>query len=154
VDEREAGYETGGLHVKAGSLRAARSSLLPTLSKLISGVSDVSWTNSIWLASVPLLTYGMMVARSRFLWFPLHPLGFLMCLTYPIQRLWFSTFWAGWPSAHHALRRQRHLSQGDPALPGPGAGRRRHDAGVAGHRRLAGTHRSPADARLKIESRR
>ncbi len=40
-------------------------------------------------------TYALMLARSRFLWFPLHSLGFLMSLTYPMNRLWFSIF-LGW----------------------------------------------------------
>jgi hypothetical protein len=37
----------------------------------------------------------MTVARSRFLWFPLHPLGYIVATGYPIQRLWFS-FFLGW----------------------------------------------------------
>lgn len=38
---------------------------------------------------------GRSLARSRFLWFPLHPLGYLLCLTYPMNMLWFSIF-TGW----------------------------------------------------------
>ena len=41
------------------------------------------------------MTYGLMLARSRLVWFPLHPLGFLMSLTYPMHRLWFSIL-LGW----------------------------------------------------------
>ena len=48
-----------------------------------------------WLGFDGFFTYTLMLARSRFLWFPLHPLGFLMSLTYPMNRLWFSIF-LGW----------------------------------------------------------
>lgn len=34
-------------------------------------------------------------ARSRFLWFPFHPIGYLMHLTFPIKMFWFSIFF-GW----------------------------------------------------------
>jgi hypothetical protein len=37
----------------------------------------------------------MMVARSRFLWFPFHPLGYLVSVSYPMTSMWFSIFF-GW----------------------------------------------------------
>jgi hypothetical protein len=89
------GYENSGLALEGWFAQGGAQQPATNAQQLINGVSDVSWTNSIWLGIGALLTYGMMVARTRFLWFPLHPLGFLMCLTYPIQRLWFSTF-LGW----------------------------------------------------------
>jgi hypothetical protein len=89
------GYENGGLALESWFAQGGAQQPGGNAQQLINGVSDVSWTNSLWLGLGAILTYGMMVARTRFLWFPLHPLGFLMCLTYPIQRLWFSTF-LGW----------------------------------------------------------
>ncbi len=41
------------------------------------------------------MAHGMMWARAHFLWFPLHPLGLMMGLSYPVSRLWFSIFF-GW----------------------------------------------------------
>jgi hypothetical protein len=89
------GYENGGLSLEGWFSQGGAQQPAQNANQLIAGVSDVSWTNWIWLGMGALMTYGMMLARSRFLWFPFHPLGFLMCLTYPIQRLWFSTF-LGW----------------------------------------------------------
>jgi Na+-translocating ferredoxin:NAD+ oxidoreductase RnfD subunit len=37
----------------------------------------------------------MTLARSHLVWFPLHPLGLLMSLSYPMSRLWFSIV-LGW----------------------------------------------------------
>jgi hypothetical protein len=42
-----------------------------------------------------LLTYGIMMARSRLLWFPLHPVGILMCVPFAMYSMWFSIF-LGW----------------------------------------------------------
>jgi hypothetical protein len=33
--------------------------------------------------------------RQAFVWFPLHPVGFIMMQTYPMKTLWFSTL-IGW----------------------------------------------------------
>ena len=62
---------------------------------MIEGVRDASYLNAVWLAIGGLVTFGMIVARSRLLWFPLHPIGYLMCLSYPMYTLWFSIF-LGW----------------------------------------------------------
>ena len=37
----------------------------------------------------------MVFARSRFLWFPFHPLAYIASAGYPITRLWAS-FFIGW----------------------------------------------------------
>ncbi len=57
--------------------------------------NDPISTNWLWLGIGALLTYGMMVARSRMLWFPFHPMGYLMGLTYPTKTFWTSIF-IGW----------------------------------------------------------
>jgi hypothetical protein len=42
-----------------------------------------------------LFTGWLVKMRQRFVWFPFHPVGFIMMQTYPMKRLWFSTF-LGW----------------------------------------------------------
>lgn len=89
------GYEHGGLQLQKwlgewGPQGAARNA-----EALSRPAQNVSWTNWIWLALGGALTYGMMLARSRFAAFPFHPIGYLMCLTYPMQALWVSIF-LGW----------------------------------------------------------
>ena len=66
-----------------------------TARALIGGARDLNAFNVFWLGVGMLVTYGITVARSAFLWFPLHPLGYLTCLTYPMTMLWFSIF-VGW----------------------------------------------------------
>ena len=59
------------------------------------GVQNTGWNNWFWLVVGALLTWGMMAARARFAWFPLHPLGYLIPLSYPMLCLWFPIF-IGW----------------------------------------------------------
>lgn len=40
-------------------------------------------------------TYWLTKMRQRFLWFPFHPVGYVMMQTYPMKRLWLSIF-LGW----------------------------------------------------------
>jgi len=49
--------------------------------------------------AVLLLTF----TRSRLLWFPLHPLGYIVASNYPIERLWFA-FFLGWAIKSLILR--------------------------------------------------
>lgn len=50
-----------------------------------------------WLAMVggALLTWGLVAMRRRFVWWPLHPLGYIAWLGWPIDRYWMSIF-IGW----------------------------------------------------------
>ncbi len=54
--------------------------------------APASW---FWLVFGGLATWGMMLMRSRFTWFPLHPIGYIMSLVYPSATFWFSIF-LGW----------------------------------------------------------
>ncbi len=54
-----------------------------------------NWGNWFWPGFGALLTYGLMLARTRFAGFPLHPIGYVMCLSYPMYMFWFSIL-LGW----------------------------------------------------------
>ncbi len=89
------GYGQGGLSLDAWYAGAASEIPAKSSASLIKGVKDASTWNLVWVALGLALTYGMMLARSRFAWFPLHPIGLLIAQTYPIAAVWFSVF-LGW----------------------------------------------------------
>jgi hypothetical protein len=90
------GYENGGLQLghkwftQGGSIKAPL-----FVDALTKGSSSSVGANWFWLSFGALLTYGLMLARSRFLWFPLHPIGYLVCLVFPAEMFWMS-FFLGW----------------------------------------------------------
>jgi hypothetical protein len=49
----------------------------------------------LWIAGGALFTALLFVARARFLWFPLHPIGFAFAGSYAMYTVWFS-FLLGW----------------------------------------------------------
>jgi len=90
------GYTSGGLQLHNKWVTEGGAQLpVTTLMTLAQGINDFTWLNALWLGLGGILTCGLMLARSRFLWFPLHPLGLLMSLSYPMSRLWFSIL-LGW----------------------------------------------------------
>jgi hypothetical protein len=89
------GYENGGLQLH-GTYSQGLPRLAGSVSKELSReVSGMSWTNWLWLALGGAETWALMLLRSRFLWFPLHPIGMLLALTHPMFMFWFSIF-LGW----------------------------------------------------------
>jgi hypothetical protein len=56
------------------------------------GVQTINW---LWISVGVAVTLALIVTRSRFAWFPLHPLGYIVASSYPITELWFS-FFLGW----------------------------------------------------------
>jgi len=90
------GYDNGGLSLsnrwwaQQGSLMSVQA--LDNLKNLDNSSAAVNWS---FLGVGALLTYGMMLARSRVMWFPLHPIGYLVALTYPMDMFWASIF-IGW----------------------------------------------------------
>ena len=89
------GYTQGGLSLDAWYAGAASRIPADSTANLVKGVKDASYWNLGWIGLGIALTYGMMLARSRFAWFPLHPIGLLISQSYPIGTLWFSVF-LGW----------------------------------------------------------
>jgi hypothetical protein len=90
------GYAVGGLQLghkfftQLGALKG------PAFVDTINGSLPFSAVaNWFWLGFGALLTYVMMLARSRFLFFPFHPLGYLVCLAFPAEQFWTSAF-LGW----------------------------------------------------------
>lgn len=91
------GYNVGGLTlqnwwVTANSSQAAVHAL--GLSKALDTNFAANWG---WTAVGGLMTWGMMLARARFAWFPLHPIGLLMCVPFAMHSMWLSIF-LGWLS--------------------------------------------------------
>jgi hypothetical protein len=91
------GYETGGLQMgnKFWSQAGPQNSPRFVDSLTTKAAEDPVWVNWVWLSVGASLTYGMMVARSHLMWFPLHPIGYLMGLTWPTSTFWSSIF-LGW----------------------------------------------------------
>jgi hypothetical protein len=89
------GYTEGGLQLQRwwidnGATQPARHAIGVT--RDIETNFLVNW---LWFGVGGMLTYGIMMARSRLLWFPLHPVGILMCVPFAMYSMWFSIF-LGW----------------------------------------------------------
>jgi hypothetical protein len=91
------GYENSGLQLQGWLSKSGPQMTGSNVRELSQSARDMGWTNWFWLGSGGLITYGIMLARSRFSGFPLHPIGYMMCLTYPMHMLWFSVL-LGWLS--------------------------------------------------------
>ena len=90
------GYDNGGLSLGSGWARGFIALSPAEFTDNIVKVKSTSpLTNWLWLCIGGALTWGMMLARSRFTWFPFHPIGYLLSLTFAAQMFWFS-FFIGW----------------------------------------------------------
>ena len=92
------GYQNGGLSLEWWFAKGAvneNANNIAALSRGLSGNAAPSASNWFWLAFGGAATLGMMLMRARFVWFPLHPIGYLFGLSYALNRLWFSIM-LGW----------------------------------------------------------
>ena len=88
------GYTSGGLTLHPWFATVAARYPAEVSQKLMQG-GEAGIGNWFWMGVGIAATVGMMAARARFAWFPLHPIGYLLALTAPVQRAWFS-FFLGW----------------------------------------------------------
>jgi hypothetical protein len=90
------GYETGGLQMGHRWFMSKGSLTPANFVGFLSGDDGSSITGRwLWVGVGAVLTYVLMLARSRLLWFPFHPVGYLMGLTFPVGQFWFSIL-LGW----------------------------------------------------------
>jgi len=93
------GYDAGGLQLNAWSA-VAGPKWPPRVVTAIqnapqSGTFIESFLNWLWLGLGAFFTFILMLLRSRFAGFPLHPLGYLISLTFALDQLWTSIL-IGW----------------------------------------------------------
>ena len=90
------GYDNGGLSLTSSWAREFLSRSPANFTEnILQDKSTSPLVNWLWLCIGGALTWGMMLARSRFAWFPFHPIGYLLSLTFAAQMFWFS-FFLGW----------------------------------------------------------
>jgi hypothetical protein len=90
------GYEYGGLTMQEWWARGSGAQAPARNAKELVGTLEdnfvLNWTATFIGGAA---TWAMMIARSRFSWFPLHPVGYIMFTPFAITTLWFSIF-LGW----------------------------------------------------------
>ena len=91
------GYTVGGLQMASWWATAAGSQPALHTVGLARGLDTSIAMNWLWVGVGAAATLGMMSARARFAWFPLHPLGLIMCVPFAMHAMWLSIF-LGWIS--------------------------------------------------------
>lgn len=86
------GYGLGGLQMQGWWARNTSATLHAV--GIAQGVETDLGANWTWVSVGVLATWGMMAARSRFSWFPLHPVGLLMGVPFAMHAMWLSIFLA------------------------------------------------------------
>jgi hypothetical protein len=89
------GYNVGGLQLAEWWARAAGSQPALHAVGFAKGLETNYLANWSWVGVGAALTWGMMLARSRFAGFPLHPLGLMMMVPFAMHSMWLSIF-LGW----------------------------------------------------------
>lgn len=88
-------YSVGGLSTYKWFTQAGPQSVFKGTATMLNRQPGVEVLNWGWLAVGAGIVWSLAFARARFLWFPLHPLAFLMAGSFPISKLWPS-FFVGW----------------------------------------------------------
>jgi hypothetical protein len=88
------GYDAGGSRANKWFATEGPAYAATRAAQMIAGVQGQPG-NILWLVAGALLTSALMWGNARIAAFALHPLGYLVSVTYPLDRLWFSIF-IGW----------------------------------------------------------
>ncbi|BCM93956.1 hypothetical protein IAD21_05851 [Abditibacteriota bacterium] len=91
------GYTLGGLQMANWWATAAGSQPALHAVGFARGLDTNMAANWFWVGIGAAATIAMMNARARFAWFPLHPLGLIMCVPFAMHAMWISIF-LGWIS--------------------------------------------------------
>lgn len=89
------GYTRGGLTLQPWWGTGNWSQAAFHSQNLIRGVETNLAANWGWVGAGAGLTWAVMQARSRFVWFPLHPIGMVMMVPFAMHSMWLSIF-LGW----------------------------------------------------------
>ena len=89
------GYNVGGLQLAKWWASAAGSQPAVHAVGFAQGLQTNYLANWSWVGIGAFATVAMMFARSRFAWFPLHPLGLIMMVPFAMHAMWLSIF-LGW----------------------------------------------------------
>ncbi|HEX8237511.1 MAG TPA: DUF6785 family protein [Abditibacteriaceae bacterium] len=91
------GYDNGGLTMQSWIGRDGPKVAPNNLSAMASGADNVSMGHMVWIV-LGIVTFLILTwCRGHFLWFPLHPLGYAVAVSYPMFVFWLSAF-IGWAS--------------------------------------------------------
>ncbi|RYX84287.1 hypothetical protein EON83_10250 [bacterium] len=96
-------YSAGGLTGYSWFTQSGPQSVLNGTRRVLTQQPGVEASNWMWLATGAAIVWALTFMRARFLWFPLHPLAFLMAGGFPITKLWAS-FFIGWATKSLVLR--------------------------------------------------
>jgi hypothetical protein len=88
-------YEGGGLTGYTWFTQNGPQDVFRGTAQMLSKQPEIDPKNWFWVALGGAAVLGMTMARARFLWFPFHPLAFIVSSGYPITQLWPS-FFIGW----------------------------------------------------------
>lgn len=88
-------YSAGGLTGYTWFTQDGPKDIFKGTANMLRSEPGVQYANWPWMVAGAGMVWLLTVARARFLWFPLHPLAFIVASGYPITQLWPS-FFAGW----------------------------------------------------------
>ncbi len=89
------GYENSGLGLQGWLRESGPRNAADNAYSMTRQVASPDITAWIWTFVAIGIVWATMVMRARFAWFPLHPLGYVMAVSYPVHAFWFSIF-VGW----------------------------------------------------------
>jgi hypothetical protein len=88
-------YTAGGLKLQAWFLLHSPQQPFTRLTNYLQSPAPPNVSSIAFVAVGIAVTYALYWLRSRFIWWPLHPVGYAMGPSWPMIQLWFSTL-AGW----------------------------------------------------------
>jgi hypothetical protein len=88
-------YKVGGLSTYKWFTQIGPQGIFKGTATMLNRQPGVTVMNWGWLTVGAGIVWGLTFMRARFLWFPLHPLAYLMAGSFPIIKLWPS-FFVGW----------------------------------------------------------